>query len=356
MPESGGNDIVTLLVATTFAAFLLNVVVTPIIISLAHRNEWYDERNHRKIHTTNTPRLGGVGMFLSFSIAAITAIVLFYRWGTPIPWIPRQVLFSFLGLGLIHGMGLFDDFVNLKAATKFFVQIAAASLVVVGGVYIRVLDFPGIVSFSIHPVIGIPITILWIVSIANAVNLTDGADGLAGLLAGMAALFMGLIALSRGNGASALIAFVLVGSIAGFMVYNFPPAKIFMGDSGSLFLGFILAVIPVFGFEGAIGVFAPAPVLTLLFIPVLDTILAMYRRIGRGLPIHSADKEHLHHRLIDRRIFGPKLLLVIFLAMAVFGAMAMAWYSLPGRIVGSLTVLLWSGAVIVATLLGKRHR
>jgi len=188
------------------------------------------------------------------------------------------------------------------------------------------------------------------------VNLTDGADGLAGLLAGMAALFMGLIALSRGNGASALIAFVLVGSIAGFMVYNFPPAKIFMGDSGSLFLGFILAVIPVYGFEGAIGVFAPAPVLTLLFIPVLDTILAMYRRIGRGLPIHSADKEHLHHRLIDRRIFGPKLLFVIFLAMTVFGAIAMAWYSLPGRIVGSLTILLWSGAVIVATLLGKRHR
>jgi UDP-GlcNAc:undecaprenyl-phosphate GlcNAc-1-phosphate transferase len=200
---------------------------------------------------------------------------------------------------------------------------------------------------------------MWVVSISNAVNLIDGADGLAGGVALIAALFMGVIALGQGSLVSAALAFAIVGSLAGFLVFNLPPARIFMGDSGSLSLGYILAVLPLLGLqrgEPGLMAIAPFPVLTLLYIPIVDTLLAIIRRIGRGLPVHSADREHIHHRLIDRGIHGRRLLSVIYGAMVLFGFVATAWYEIAHGPAALLTVAVWIVTLIVIIVLDNHDR
>ena len=342
-----------MLLITTFSAFLISVGTTPLIIALAHRHNWYDEQNQRKIHTEDTPRLGGIAIYISFSIPVLLSILFFSHTGVPVPWATRSIIFTFVGLTIIHAMGLYDDFVNLPAIYKFLMQVLAAIAVISGGVYIRSIHFPGLGGIALSPYLGIPLTILWITAITNAVNLIDGADGLAGTITAMAAFFMGLLAISQGNGPGAVLGFALVGAIAGFLVYNLPPARIFMGDSGSLMIGFIVAVLPIYGFDGTTGLFSAIPVLTLLYIPIIDTMLAIVRRLVRGLPIHSADREHIHHRLIDRKVTGLRLLLVYFLAMTIFGSVAMAWYATTPVLASVLTALAWVGTFIAITLLAN---
>lgn len=292
-------------------------------------------------------------MYISFSIPVLLALLYFAHTEVPVPWTTRSILFTFLGLTIIHGMGLYDDFVNLPAMYKLVMQIMAAVVVVIGGTYIRTVDFPGVGGITLPDALGMVVTVIWITAITNAVNLIDGADGLAGTITAMAAFFMALIGISQGNGPGAILGFVLIGSIAGFLVYNLPPARIFMGDSGSLMIGFILAVLPLYGFDGTVGRFAFIPVLSLLYIPILDTILAMGRRFLRGLPIHSADKEHIHHHLIDKNITGLRLIFVSFLAMVLFGSSAMAWYATTTPVAALLTSLSWLGTFVAVVLLGR---
>ncbi|MFO8043455.1 MAG: MraY family glycosyltransferase [Alkalispirochaeta sp.] len=340
-------------------AFLINVLLTPFILRLAHRFEWYDHINDRKIHTESTPRLGGVGIFLSFVAAALLGLTLIVGAPGIAPWSMRSVALVLAGLALVHGLGLYDDFVNLRAPLKFLVQLGAGTLVALSGALLRVIELPwiGTVEFPLWLAFGF--TILWVVSISNAVNLIDGADGLAGGVALFAALFMGIIALGQGSLVTAVLAFAVVGSLAGFLVYNLPPAKIFMGDSGSLSLGFILAVLPLLGLQrgepGFMAV-APFPVLTLLYIPIVDTLLAIIRRLSRGLPVHSADREHIHHRLIDRGVRGRRLLSVIYGMMVVFGFVATAWYEISHGPAAILTGAVWITVLIIIIVLGNHDR
>ncbi|MEX2445442.1 MAG: MraY family glycosyltransferase [Alkalispirochaeta sp.] len=340
-------------------AFLINVLLTPVILRLAHRFEWYDHINDRKIHTESTPRLGGVGIFLSFVAAAIVGVTLII--GTPgiAPWSMRSVALILAGLALLHGLGLYDDFVNLRAPFKFIVQLGAGTMVALSGALLRIIDLPWIGSLELPMWLAFGVTILWVVSISNAVNLIDGADGLAGGVALIAALFMGVIALGQGSLVSAILAFAVVGSLAGFLIFNLPPARIFMGDSGSLSLGYILAVLPLLGLqrgEPGFMAIAPLPVLTLLYIPIVDTLLAIIRRLARGLPVHSADREHIHHRLIDRGVDGRRLLSVIYGMMVVFGFVATAWYEIPHEPAALLTVAVWVAILIVIIVLDNHDR
>lgn len=340
-------------------AFLINVLLTPFILRLAHRFEWYDHINDRKIHTESTPRLGGVGIFLSFLAAALVGLTLIVSGPGIAPWSIQSVALILAGLALVHGLGLYDDFVNLRAPLKFFVQLAAGTLVALSGALLRVIELPWIGSVELPLWLAFGFTILWIVSISNAVNLIDGADGLAGGVALIAALFMGIIALGQGSLVTAILAFAVVGSLAGFLVYNLPPAKIFMGDSGSLSLGFILAVLPLLGLQrgepGFMAV-APFPVLTLLYIPIVDTLLAIIRRLSRGLPVHSADREHIHHRLIDRGIHGRRLLSVIYGMMVIFGFVAATWYEISHGSAAIITAAVWLTVLIIIVVLDNHDR
>ncbi len=319
-------------------------------MKLSHRFEWYDEKNARKIHTEDTPRLGGVGIFLSFMIAAAVVLVTRGEEFRAIRYLPLLG-----GVVIIHFLGLLDDFINLIAPRKFFLQVLAALVVSLGPFRIDTLAVPFSETGIPLGWLAYPVTVLWIVSISNAVNLIDGADGLAGGVSAIAALFVGVIASHSGNAALALLAFALVGAIVGFLVYNFPPARIFMGDSGSLLLGFLLATLPLVGFnEGS--AFPAIPVITLLFIPILDTLMAIIRRLSRGLPVHQADREHIHHLLIDRG-FGPrKLLLTIYSAAALLGLTALSWFVLPTPYNGAVDLLVWVAAIWISLALGRSRR
>ncbi len=323
----------------------------------AHKYRWYDEKGQRKIHTVDTPRLGGVGIFVSFFVAAMIG---FYFVAGPehiALWTKERIALLIIGMAVMHGLGIYDDFVNLRAPLKFLIQIISAVIVVFSGALIQSIAFPLIGVVHLPTWLAVPATVIWIVSIANAVNLIDGADGLAAGYSGIAAFFMGVIAFGEGNLLTAILAFALVGSLIGFLIFNFPPAKIFMGDGGSLFLGFFLAVLPVVGLNGRNvenqAIFLVVPTLSLLYLPIMDTILAIIRRSLRGLPVHSPDREHIHHRLIDRGFIGRRLIAVIYSGSILFGLAGMSWFTLPGPYGSLLNVGLWILVTVILVRIGK---
>ncbi|MFW6228754.1 MAG: MraY family glycosyltransferase [Alkalispirochaeta sp.] len=329
------------------------------ILHYAHKHKWYDEHSHRKIHTTDTPRLGGIGVFLAFVVAALSGLVLVLSPEQFEVWSKGSIALIILGMAVMHGLGIYDDFVNLPAPIKFFVQLVSGGIVAFSGALLRSIDIPFLGVLELPLWLAIPATVIWIVSIANAINLIDGADGLAGGFSAISAFFMGLIALGQGNLLTAVIAFALVGALVGFLVFNFPPARIFMGDSGSLFLGFVLAVLPLLGLyrhsPGAGTVFAVVPTLSILYLPITDTVMAIVRRRARGLPVHAADREHIHHRLIDRGHTGRRLLAIIYGGTALFGAAAMAWFILPRPYGTVVNISLWVIVTVVIMSMGRRR-
>lgn len=342
--------------AVGLGAFLFNALLTPVLLHIAHRFGWYDDINARKIHTSQTPRIGGIGIFSSFVVAAAFGLIFATAGVSGESWSTARILILAAGMTTMHALGLYDDFVNLPAVFKFLVQLAGGLLVALSGATLGAIELPWLGVVMLPPWLAFPLTALWVVAIANAVNLIDGADGLAGGVALIAALFMGLIALMHGAWLPAFVAFALVGALAGFLVFNLPPARIFMGDSGSLLLGFLLAVLPLLGLQrtSTLPAVVPlVPVLSLLFIPIVDTLLAISRRLARRKPIHSADREHIHHRLIDRGLFGRKLLAIIYSGGVILGFTAMTWYTMPAPVSSFLTIFVWALALISIVVLGS---
>jgi UDP-GlcNAc:undecaprenyl-phosphate GlcNAc-1-phosphate transferase len=339
-------DILIPLAGAGVLAFLLNAAITPIVMRVARAKGWFDVPNARKIHTDPIPRLGGVGIFLSFLVSALAATVLFPLalpgfWGGAFH--PR-FLIVFAGFLLIHAVGLLDDFFNLRALLKFALELVAAALVIAAGFAIPLggLHPDGAVVLS---AISWSATLFWIVGISNAMNLVDGVDGFAGGIAFFAALAMGIIAMLQGNLVTALVAVALLGSVIAFLVFNFPPARIFMGDSGSLLLGFTLSVIPLLGSPSAPPLGVCLAPLTVLTIPIIDTAAAIVRRVRRRLPIHSPDKEHIHHVLLDLGMKERTILLAIYSYCAYLGAAAVVATIVPWKSALAITVMVWIGSL-----------
>jgi UDP-GlcNAc:undecaprenyl-phosphate GlcNAc-1-phosphate transferase len=338
-------------------ALLLNAAITPIILRVARAKGWFDLPNDRKIHTNPIPRLGGVGIFISFVVSALAALILFPVLfpGIQAGTFQLRSLAVFAAFLLIHTVGLVDDFFNLHARLKLVLQLVAAALVAAAG-----FTIPGggvHLGGAFFRVFAWAATLLWIVGISNAMNLVDGVDGFAGGIACFAALAMGIIALLQGNPITALFAIALLGSVIGFLIFNFPPAKIFMGDSGSLLLGFTLSVLPLLGSSGAprIGVIL-APV-TVLTIPILDTTAAIVRRVRRRLPIHSPDKEHIHHALLALGMKERTILLVIYSYCAYLGAAAVIAAMVRWEAAVAITAAVWLGSLAgYAVLRAQRPR
>jgi UDP-GlcNAc:undecaprenyl-phosphate/decaprenyl-phosphate GlcNAc-1-phosphate transferase len=345
------------LVAVGALALIVSSAMTPLVLSLSHRRSWYDIPNARKIHTNLIPRLGGIAIFWGFVLAAVLVPLLLplvfggSRW---LAWEPR-LLFPLAGMVLIHGMGLTDDFHNLRAELKFTLQLVAAACVTAGGFLISGVSLPGLgeISFGIA---SYPLTVLWIVALSNAINLVDGVDGLAGGIAGLTALSLGLIGILSGNLLSAFVALGLLGGVAGFLAFNLPPARIFMGDSGSLFLGFVLAVIPLLGRSAGTSLDQLAGPVTLLAIPVLDTILAIVRRVRAGRAIHSADKEHIHHHLLALGLKDTSLLAIVYTACILFGAAAVAAVFMPKAGGIALLAAVWAAAIAGVIVLNRTSK
>ena len=311
------------LAAAGALALIISIVMMPLVILVAHRRRWFDIPNERKIHTDPIPRLGGIGLFAGLVVSSV-AVPLVLPLVFPDSW---QLTYSlrylpvFIAFCLIFVLGLVDDFHNLRALLKFSLQIAAAVLVTVGGFTISVIRIPGLPEISLG-IFAYPITALWIVTISNAINLVDGIDGLAGGIAGVSALALGIMCLLQGQVMPALIAFSLLGAVLGFLAFNLPPARIFMGDSGSLLLGFVLAVIPLMVAPGATSIVDLLPPATVLFVPILDTIAAIARRVRAKRPIYSPDREHIHHKLLALGLKETAILLILYAWCIYFGAIA----------------------------------
>ena len=301
--------------AALLAAFLVSLVSTPVVRSLAFRVGAVDvPKDSRRMHNHPIPRMGGLGIYLGF----ILSVLLFL----PLTSELRGML---LGSTIIAVLGIFDDIYALPALPKFFIQIGAALVAVLGGNRIMFLSNPNI--FSPDPVwklgvLSIPITVLWIVGITNAVNLIDGLDGLACGVSTISSMTLLVIALVMEEPDVAILMAALSGACIGFLPYNLNPAKIFMGDTGSTFLGFILAVVSIQGLFKFYTIISFAVPFLMLGLPIFDTCFAILRRVSHGQSPMAPDRGHIHHRLIDMGFTQKQAVAVLYIISAILGLSA----------------------------------
>ncbi len=295
-------------------AFVLCLILTPISMLIAKKINAIDlPKDERKIHTTPIPRLGGIAIFVA------TMLTMFYYTNYSF----HIILGISLGAIVIIIAGVLDDVYDLPAKLKLFMQILAAIIVVSFGIRIEIFtNYFSNTQYIYLGILGIPATIFWIVGITNTVNLIDGLDGLAAGITIIASFTLAYIALINNRVETAVLLVILAGSSLGFLPYNFNPAKVFMGDSGSLFIGYFLAVVSILGaVKGAATITYFLPVLV-LGLPIFDTTYAILRRIINKRPIMEADKGHLHHKLLDVGFNHKRAVLVLYLISILFGMTA----------------------------------
>ena len=299
-----------MLLLALFACFIMSFVITPYIIKLAHKLGATDCPATRKVHKKIMPRLGGLSIFISFVVG-----VAILR-----PDFDSHV-WLFVGALTIIIVGILDDIFELPAKLKLLGQVIAAVIVTLpGGIQIEFINLPfgGVLEFSY---LSIPMTVFWIVAITNAINLIDGLDGLASGVTSIALITVAIMAFMMGNTYVLVFSLLLLFSILGFIYYNFHPAKIFLGDTGSLFLGYMIAVLSLLGFKNITLVSLIVP-LFILGVPILDTLFAIIRRRKNNVPFYIPDRSHLHHCLLDLGFSHRNTVLIIYVISAVFGLAA----------------------------------
>ena len=326
------------LILAMLVALTISFAATPIIKSFACKVGAIDVPGEaRRVHDHPIPRLGGLAIFLGF----LLSVVLFAD-------ISRQVQGVLLGSIIIVAIGAVDDIVSLNAWVKLIGQIAAAVVAVMHGVVIEVVMNPNIFSESEHLILGmlsIPITIIWIVIVTNSVNLIDGLDGLAVGISAIGSVTMLVIAIAVSEGNVAVILAALAGACVGFMPYNLNPAKIFMGDTGALLLGYVLSTVSVMGmfkFYAIVSFIVPVLALAL---PVFDTTFAIVRRLLKGQSPMTPDRGHFHHLLIDMGYSQKQAVAILYAISAILGVGAVVLAT-----TGELKVLILIIAIIIAAV------
>ncbi|MBI5701026.1 undecaprenyl/decaprenyl-phosphate alpha-N-acetylglucosaminyl 1-phosphate transferase [Candidatus Saganbacteria bacterium] len=301
-----------LYLTTFFIAFFATILLTPMVIDFASKKGFVDRPNERKIHTSPVPRLGGIAIYIGFLLSIVAALVLLEHFEIQIN---IQPIFGLLiSSTIIFLMGLFDDIYNLRSSAKFIWQVIAASLMVLFGVEINFISNPfnGIILFSAF--ISIPLTLLWITGVTNAINLIDGLDGLAAGVTAISAGTLFIVALRTHEIGAALILLSLAGVCLGFLKFNFFPARIFLGDSGSYLLGFIIASAAIIGVFKTTLVVALIIPLLILGVPIFDMMFAIGRRLSSGANPFKADNKHIHHMLLRAGFTQREAVLSIYVA------------------------------------------
>lgn len=324
------------------AAFVIAIVVsalaTPLIVRLAVRLGIVDGDGHdRRMHVLPKPRIGGIAVFFGFAFALFA--VLGVSLDTPLGLLPAADQFDAIhklvgllfGSLLILGVGIWDDVMQMRPRNKLVAQIVVALISTLYGFVIPGISVPfdhnagtNWIDFPIW--IGVPLTLVWYVGMMNAINFLDGLDGLLAGVAAISSLFLFVIAVLHANPVVALVVAALTGAALGFLPYNFNPARIILGDAGSLFIGYVFATVSIIGAsKTAIAVSVVVPLLVLA-LPVLDTAAAIVRRARSGKRITEADRGHFHHQLIFR--FGLNVrqaVLLLYAVCFVLGAVALAF-------------------------------
>lgn len=300
-----------LIFAALIVCFITALAITPAVKKLAIRIGAVDKPNKRKVHQRIMPRLGGLAIYVSFLIGFII---------TQPESQTVSVASILIGSFIIVLVGVLDDMYELSAKVKLFGQIVAAVVVILGGVKLEYINLP--FDGSLHlQWFSIPITLLWIVGITNAINLIDGLDGLAAGVSSIVLITITSLAMLDGNIFIVALGTILLGSTLGFLVHNFNPAKIFMGDTGALFLGFMLSVISLLGFKN-VTVFSLLVPAIILAVPISDTFFAVIRRVVNKQPLSAPDKSHLHHCLLRLGYSHKQTVLIIYGISAFFGLAA----------------------------------
>lgn len=329
-------------------ALIMAYVLTPLAKKLAIKIGAIDiPKDERRVHKKPIPRLGGLAIYIS----TMTTIILFSALGYMS--MDRSFVSILVGGTIIAVTGIIDDVKPLSAKLKLVLQIAAAGVLVWGGIKITFISNPINSKVIMLNYLSIPITIFWVVGITNTLNLIDGLDGLAAGVAGIASLslmfvaytFVGVFPFYSGV---VLLAAILAGSALGFLPHNFNPAKIFMGDTGSLFLGYMLSVISIKGVMKSFTTISVVLPVIILGIPIFDTAFAILRRFINRKPIMQADKGHLHHRLLDKGLSQKQTVLVLYCISMLLGGLALMLTDLNlgksmfvlGMITGGLLLLI----------------
>lgn len=339
---TGDYTLVRFILLALIVATLISFGTTPLVKKMAYKVGAIDvPKDSRRMHKVPIPRLGGLAIFLGF----ILSVLLFAE-------IDRSTRGILIGSIMIVILGVLDDIMALRALPKFLVQIAAAGVAVYYGNVIQFISNPVLTSASRYLNLGnwaIPLTIVWIVAITNAVNFIDGLDGLAvGVSAiSSATLLVTAILVSEGN--VAVIMAALLGACLGFIPYNMNPAKIFMGDTGSTFLGYILATVSIQGLFKMYAIISFAVPFLILGLPIFDICFAILRRLAKGQNPMHADRGHVHHRLIDMGFNQKQAVAIAYMITAILGLAAVVLTSS-----GALRALILIGAVIVVGAIGMK--
>lgn len=320
-----GEMIITKIFLMLIVTFIFVAAIMPLVKMLAYHIGALDKpsnkEGHRHIHKKTTPKLGGIGIFAGF----LLGYMIFGEQST----IMNSVL---IGGFIIIFTGMIDDIKSIKASTKFIGQLIAACVVTFyGGLLLQDLSAFGFyINFGLF---AYPITIFFIVACVNCINLIDGLDGLAGGISAIYYLTIGVIAAIQGSiGLDVTLTFIMLGATLGFLVHNFHPATIFAGDSGSMFMGFMIAVIALLGFKNVTLTSLIIPIL-ILAIPILDTLFAILRRKLKGESFSTPDRSHIHHQILKMHFSYVNTVLIIYLVQGLF-AIASILYVLKDAALG----------------------
>ncbi|ASK62135.1 undecaprenyl-phosphate alpha-N-acetylglucosaminyl 1-phosphate transferase [Virgibacillus phasianinus] len=310
--------------------FIVSLIMTPFVKKLAIRVGAVDQPNARKIHKNVMPRLGGLAIILS----SLLGIVLFM----PEPTTAWPII---SGAIIITAVGVLDDLLELPAKVKLSGQVLAAIVSVAGGIQIEFITIPFGEKIEFDYLVSIPLTIIWIVGVTNAINLIDGLDGLAAGVSSIALLTISGMAISMGSTFVAIVGLIVLGSTLGFLFYNFHPAKIFMGDTGALFLGYMISVLAVVGLFKNVTIFSLIVPIIILGVPLLDTTFAIVRRMLKRQPLATADKFHLHHCLINLGYSHRQTVILIYAMSGYFSIAAIIF----------TRATLWGSTLVIVGLL-----
>lgn len=323
------------------AAIAVVLLVTPIVNDLGQKAGFVDRPNERKIHSRPMVRLGGVSIFLGNLVALL---IVWNAGGFGV--LPQPAEYEIWGVTLggvaFFLIGLADDLLTLPALLRLVLQFLVAGIVWAVGVKIRIITVPfvGIVDLGW---LSLPLTTVWLVGIANAINFIDGVDGLAAGVSGIAASAMFFVCILMGEPEAGLLAAALAGGALGFLRYNFNPAQIFMGDGGAYFMGFTLAGLGVIGLVKAYTAVAILLPLLILAVPIVDTSTVVFNRLLKGQSPFAPDQKHLHHRLLNAGLSQRVTVLFIYCLTLWVGSLALALAGLPGG---------WGYAVAASFLMG----
>jgi UDP-GlcNAc:undecaprenyl-phosphate/decaprenyl-phosphate GlcNAc-1-phosphate transferase len=309
-------------------AALVSVVTIPPIRNVALSMGQVDHPGVRKVHHQPMVRLGGIAICAATLSALILAVNL--GWFAKLPFVYSEKIFWIMlgGLGFFL-IGLADDLLNLSPFLRLLLQMLIAGVVWQAGVRIDFVTMPGVGIVQLVDGVSLLLTVVWLTGVVNAINWIDGLDGLASGVSGIAAIAMFVICLFMGQLGEAFVMVALAGSLLGFLYYNFNPAQIFMGDSGSYFIGFTIAGISITGLVKSAAVFAILLPFLVLAVPLLDMSLVILARLRHGCSPFTADKRHLHHRLLKAGLSHRLSVFVIYALTFWAGSLAIVVIGVP---------------------------